>query len=85
MPWRVITARLAERDLTRMSERDRRMVLQRLEMLSDAIDTLDKRKLSGQDDTWRLRVGRWRVLLDVDNRAGTIVVLRVLPRDRAYR
>jgi mRNA-degrading endonuclease RelE of RelBE toxin-antitoxin system len=41
------------------------------------------RKLGAQE--WRLRVGDWRVRFDRDDEAQAIVVLRVLPRGRAYR
>ena len=46
--------------------------------------TGDVRRLTGQDSL-RLRVGEWRVIFayDAENRA--IIVLRVLPRGRAYR
>lgn len=33
----------------------------------------------------RLRVGGWRVLYRIDVSARRLTVLRVLPRDRAYR
>jgi mRNA-degrading endonuclease RelE of RelBE toxin-antitoxin system len=42
-------------------------------------------KLAGSENRWRLRVGARRVLLDLDNRAGLIVVTRVLDRRDAYR
>ena len=34
---------------------------------------------------WRLRVGDWRVRFSRDPGSRTILVLRVLPRGRAYR
>jgi mRNA-degrading endonuclease RelE of RelBE toxin-antitoxin system len=34
---------------------------------------------------YRLRVGPWRVRFRVDRKAGALVVLRVLPRGKAYR
>jgi mRNA-degrading endonuclease RelE of RelBE toxin-antitoxin system len=34
---------------------------------------------------WRLRVGDWRVRFTFDDEQRVIVVLRVLPRGRAYR
>jgi len=40
--------------------------------------------LVGRDGR-RLRVGSWRVLYLVDAGAGTLTILRVLPRGRAYR
>ncbi len=47
--------------------------------------TVDLRKLAGTPNGWRLRVGRWRVLLEADNRTGTMRVDRVLDRRDAYR
>lgn len=43
----------------------------------------DVRRLSR--DEWRLRVGDWRIRFGRDEDARVIVVLRVLPRGRAYR
>jgi mRNA interferase RelE/StbE len=43
----------------------------------------DVRKMSGGDE-YRLRVGDWRVRFRRDNVKREIVVLRALPRGRAY-
>jgi mRNA interferase RelE/StbE len=40
-------------------------------------------KLTGQN-TWRVRVGDWRILFDRDDAAREIRVARVVPRGRAY-
>lgn len=45
--------------------------------------SLDVLKLTGQD-TWRLRVGDWRVIFERDETIRVIGVVRVLPRGRAY-
>jgi mRNA-degrading endonuclease RelE of RelBE toxin-antitoxin system len=42
----------------------------------------DIRKLDALQ--WRLRIGDWRVRLSFDDDQQVIVVLRVLPRGRAY-
>lgn len=42
-------------------------------------------RLAGPDDEWRLRVGDWRVRFTRDSSKRTVIVLRVLPRGRAYR
>lgn len=43
-------------------------------------------RTSGKLDSpqWRLRVGGWRVRFSFDEERRVIVVLRVLPRGRAY-
>ena len=45
----------------------------------------DVQKLRGKVDEWRLRVGEWRVRFRPDYTHHVLVVLRVLPRGRAYR
>jgi mRNA-degrading endonuclease RelE of RelBE toxin-antitoxin system len=42
----------------------------------------DIRKLNSLQ--WRLRIGDWRVRFSFDDENQVIVVLRVLPRGRAY-
>jgi putative component of toxin-antitoxin plasmid stabilization module len=47
-------------------------------------DVGDVKKLHGIDEL-RLRVGAWRVRFIEDPGAGTLTILRVLPRGSAYR
>jgi len=63
----------------------RRRVLDALEGLREDPPHGDIRKLTGQENKLRLRVGDWRVQFRRDTAAGTVFVLRVLPRGRAYR
>ncbi|MGI8856207.1 MAG: type II toxin-antitoxin system RelE family toxin [Thermomicrobiales bacterium] len=60
--------------------------------LRNAIDGLairpwtgDIRKLQGSANEWRLRVGDWRIRFAPDDSRHEIIILRVLPRGRAYR
>jgi mRNA-degrading endonuclease RelE of RelBE toxin-antitoxin system len=48
-------------------------------------DMGDLRRLRGAGGELRLRVGDWRVRLEVDRASGLIIVNRILPRGRAYR
>ncbi len=85
MPWSLIITEAAEKDLARLGDKDREAVGRVLgRLLTDPASTNFK-KLGGRGDEWRLRVGSWRVLLRLDNTAGVMRVLRVLPRSIAYR
>ncbi len=85
MPWQMIVTQRASRQLAALSRRDREAVERALRRLVADPSGANLKKLSGRDGEWRLRVGRWRVLLELDNNSGVIHVLRVLPRDIAYR
>lgn len=43
------------------------------------------KKLTGSPAEWRLRAGDWRVRFVYDYETAVINVIRVLPRDHAYR
>lgn len=85
MPWQLIIAPRAEREMNAFSRRDREAIIQALDRLIADFGRADVRKLSGRGGEWRLRVGRWRVIFELDNQRGLINVTRVLPRGRAYR
>lgn len=83
--WRYVTSRRAEQDLRRLSADNVRRVLTALENLVAHPEQADIRKLQGRTEEWRLRVGDVRIRYRPDRAARTYVVLRVLPRGRAYR
>jgi mRNA interferase RelE/StbE len=82
--WRVEVTRRAERDLQRLDQRVRDRVLDALDRLVGDPPAGDVVKLAGKEE-WRLRVGEWRVRFGLDRDDRVVVVLRVLPRGRAYR
>lgn len=85
MPWRLYVAPRAEKDLARLPLAEREAVRAALRRLMNDFGSTDVTKLAGGGNRWRLRVGRWRVLLVLDNADGLISVLRVLDRKDAYR
>lgn len=82
-PWSVEFERHADRDLERLDPPVKRRVLETIERLAINPRSAALRKLSGRTQS-RLRVGDWRVIIELDIPARTIVVERVLPRGRAY-
>lgn len=81
--WSVRYAPSARRDLKRLDPQIARRALAAVDRLLDQDPSLDVRRLIGTSDE-RIRVGDWRVRFDRDTAAREIVVLRVLPRGRAY-
>jgi len=71
-------------DIRRLDQR----VAQRVFAAMDRFATTghgDVKRLKGNTDEWRLRVGDWRVRFTVESVTGDVTVLHVLPRGRAYR
>lgn len=61
----------------------RRRILAALDALAATPASGQLRRLAGREEL-RLRVGDWRVLLDLDKAKREIIIYRVLPRGRAY-
>ena len=45
---------------------------------------LNVKKLKGYENTYRIRVGSWRIIYKVDNNKKSIVIYDILPRKSAY-
>lgn len=83
--WRVEFARAAQRDLRRLDPPIRRRILAAIRGLLADPSQGDVKRLTGTDSEWRLRVGDWRIRFTRDHDTRTILILRALPRGRAYR
>jgi mRNA-degrading endonuclease RelE of RelBE toxin-antitoxin system len=81
--WELRYAPRARRDLRRLDQQIRTRVIVTLDRLAADDQAIDVKRLSGSDEQ-RLRVGDWRVRFSRDAQTHTIVVLRILPRGRAY-
>jgi len=82
-PWSVEFERRADRDLEQLDPQVKQRVLRAIDRLLSDPRSADLRKLEGRPE-WRLRVGDWRVIIELDFGARTIVIERVLTRSRAY-
>ena len=82
-PWSVEFERRAAKDLERLDPPVRVQVFTAIERLADDPHRAGLRKLAGRSES-RLRVGDWRVIVELDIAQRTIVIVRVLPRGRAY-
>jgi mRNA interferase RelE/StbE len=81
----VLTAQ-AERDLKRLPAAPFRRVIAAVRTLAAAPRPPGARKLHGSGpDDYRLRVGDYRVLYEVDDSACVVRIMRVRHRREAYR
>jgi mRNA interferase RelE/StbE len=82
-PWAVEFERRADKDLERLDPQVKQRVLAAIGRLSDDPGGADLRSLRGRAES-RLRVGDWRVIIQLDVAARAIIIQRILPRGRAY-
>jgi mRNA interferase RelE/StbE len=75
----------AERALVGLPKADRVRVVGAIEELARVPRPSGCRKLKGQQDVYRIRVGRYRVIYAVEDRSIVVVVLRLGHRRDVYR
>ena len=66
-----------------MTRRSKQRVLSAIGQLAEDPGSADLRTLKGRAES-RLRVGDWRVIIELDVAARAIIIERTLPRGRAY-
>lgn len=82
---RIEISKPARKDLLKPDERARTRILNALMGLRAYPDVSGVKKIRGQNDTWRLRVGAWRVIFEFDEEKKVINVLHVRHRREVYR
>lgn len=85
MAYTVTMSRPAVRQLRRLDVQTRQRVRTKIAGLADDPRPAGVVKLSGEERIWRLRVGDYRVLYDVDDAAFAVEVVTLGHRREVYR
>lgn len=85
MSYRLIVKPSAERDVERLPRPIRRRVLDRLARIEADARAPGSVKLAGAKATYRVRVGDWRIVYEIDDAQGTVFVTIVAHRREVYR
>jgi mRNA interferase RelE/StbE len=83
--YEIEIGRTAEKQLKNLSERDQLRVVRAVLALAEEPHPRGTRKLSGYDDVFRIRVGRFRVLYSVVKNRLVILILKIGHRKDVYR
>lgn len=75
----------AERDLRKLPVEVFERVISEIRSLAREPRPPGSRKLSGSKHDWRVRVGEYRILYEIDDRVREVRVMRVRHRREAYR
>ena len=85
MKWTVYTAASVDRFLRKLDPHLADRIVAKMETLYDGPFPFGCKKLAGGSIAYRIRVGDYRILYEVDQRSRTIRVYTVEHRGRAYR
>ncbi len=75
----------AEKQLRKLSQKDQVSVLKRIQELSGEPRPNHSRKLRGQSNVYRVRVGYYRILYSIEDKHLTIIILKKGHRRDVYR
>lgn len=83
--YEVEVSRTAEKQLRKLPRNDQERVVNRLLLLAHDPFPRGMRKLTGYDDVYRVRVGRYRILYSVSRGRLVIIILKIGQRKDIYR
>ena len=75
----------AEKQLRKLSREDRQRIARAILPLAQDPLPRGSRKLSGYEDVFRIRVGRYRILYSVSGKKLVIIILKIGHRREVYR
>lgn len=82
--YSIVFARSASKELEALDTTVARRVVPRIKALADNPRPTGCKKLSGVNDTWRIRVGDYRVVYRVEDGGAEVRVMVVRHRSKAY-
>lgn len=83
--YEVFLERRAERDLRRLPKDEFGRVVREIRLLAENPRPSGCHKISGSKSDWRIRVGDYRVIYEIDEKAKAVRVMRIRHRREAYR
>jgi len=83
--YEVHLERAAENDLRRLSATAFHRIIPHIRALAENPRPSNCRKLTGSKDDWRIRIGDYRVLYEIDEKAKAVKIMRVRHRREVYR
>jgi mRNA interferase RelE/StbE len=72
-------------NLSEINRRDQRRISKKIDSLADVPRRVNARKLSGRAGIYRVRVGAYRILYQVEDEVLRVLVVRIRHKRDAYR
>jgi mRNA interferase RelE/StbE len=83
--YEVHLERASENDLKRLPTTIFHRIIPQIRALAENPRPLGCRKLTGSKNDWRIRIGDYRVLYEIDEKVKAVRIMRVRHRREVYR
>ena len=82
--YEVMLERAAQHELKRLPAQDFHRIISRIKALSDIPRPRGCKKRVGSKSDWRIRIGNYRIVFEIDDREKVVRVMKVRRRSEAY-
>ena len=83
--YRIEVSGTAERQLKKIRREDKVRILRAISLLASEPRPGGCKKMSGYDDIYRIRIGNYRVIYEIDGKRIVVVILKIGHRREVYR
>ena len=83
--YEILLERRAERDIKKLSIEIFQRIIPRIKALAENPKPPGSRKITGSKSDWRIRIGEYRVIYEVDEKSRVVKVMRIRHRKDIYR
>jgi len=83
--YEILLEQAAERDLKKLPSEMFKRIIPKIKKLAGNPKPQWSRKITGSKNDWRIRVGDYRIIYEIDARAKNIKVMRIRHRKDVYR
>ena len=83
--YKVLIARSAEKQLRKLPDKIRDRLAREIVQLGDDPFPFGSKKLSGTESSYRIRIGDYRVIYEIEYREVIVLVLKIGHRKDVYR
>lgn len=84
-PYEVQISRNVQKELDRQARNTRERLLKAILALADNPRPIGSRRIEGQEDIYRMRVGDWRIVYAIYDERLVVTVIKVGSRGDVYR
>ncbi|MDZ4872108.1 MAG: hypothetical protein CLLPBCKN_001496 [Chroococcidiopsis cubana SAG 39.79] len=85
MTYSVEIAPAAKRQIKKLSKNIQQLIVERLEQLAEIPRPPGVLKMEGEESLYRIRVGDYRIIYEIQDRVLLIVIVKVGHRSSVYR
>ncbi len=83
--YEILLERRAEKDLRKLSSELFQRIIAKIQSLSENPKPQGSRKITGSKNDWRIRIGDYRAIYEIDEHEKRVRIMRVRHRREAYR